>query len=222
MTKVRFNVPRIFIEDQFDGIRAFLTVVSEALPEAEGRREQEEVDLAVENGWDAPNLQIVHTIFHRWLPRMLGNSAIISIHSVVETQLMDIARRLQSERKIGIEQKDITGKGIERVKIYLTKLFDLPIGERDGWPRLTDLAAIRNIIVHRAGAQGSSEDQRKKVQDLIKRYGEKLTLDGPKENPRSEIVVSLELCNDFIDDAEAFLLQLIKDAHLDSPSPYTH
>jgi len=91
--------------------------------------------------------------------------------------------------------KDMAGKGIDRSALYLKRGLSIDVTTDLAWSRLRDLKSLRDIIVHRGGKSGESQEHQKTVDSLIGKYPEALELrntDGFHE----QIWMSMNLCRD--------------------------
>ena len=176
---------------------------------------------AESEGWDADEYfgadDVLREHFEHWLPKISTYSVIILLHSLVETQLHDYARRLRRERDLVLELRDIHGRGFEQAKTYITKVARLDIATDLGWHELSNLQEIRNIIVHRRGLEGDSREQQEVVRRLLKAYPQDLSLRAPQAlgllNTNSqELVATFRLCSHFLKEIEAFFARLCQAA----------
>ena len=152
------------------GVRAFLEEIEAALPDAESKALGYLNHLAKEQNLDATDYSFeeaeIKSKFKHWLPRLAGYSAVMLIHSIVETQLTATANRLRELGGYKLKPNDLHGDPVERAKLYLTKVAGIEVGLDSGWQVLQDLGELRNMIVHRRGRQGADAKDPKVVQQL--------------------------------------------------------
>jgi uncharacterized protein YutE (UPF0331/DUF86 family) len=74
------------------------------------------------------------------------------------------------------------------------------------------LQKLRNIIVHRDGRQGESNEQQKQVQYLLNKYKDKFSLSPAFHSADAGIQISMSLCSDFAREIESFLKKVFKAA----------
>lgn len=194
------------------GIREYLAKFRHLLPDAQRREREALTEIADEFGWDseayALEMSEIQGKFDYWLPKVVAYSVITILHSVVETQLRALANRLRRLHNEKLKPKEISGDAIERSKIYLVKVIGLPITDDPAWQTLTDLASIRHIIVHDQGVIGDDTRRRKRVDTLKQRYPHDLS------EHIGELLISLFLCEQFVDKVEEFFRRLFKESGL--------
>lgn len=208
MTTIRWETVVIDTFAWIFGVRAFLDEIETAIPEAASKASENLERLAKEQNWDEANYSLevgeLDTKFKRWLPRLLGYSAVTMIYTVVETQLTATANRLREQKNYSLKVNEVRGDPVERAKRYFTKVAGIQVGSDKGWEVLQDLAEVRNIIVHRRGRQGLEPKDRHMVQQLTKRYPGEISLSGRHDDSDAELEVSLAVCKRFIDETERF------------------
>ena len=79
-------------------------------------------------------------------------STIVTIYSLLEISLNGICRYLFREKKLALQFDEVRGDGIERAKLYLSKvcLLDFPEGSNE-WNMMKKLNKVRNCVVHAQG-----------------------------------------------------------------------
>jgi hypothetical protein len=208
MTTIRWEPVVIDTFTWIFGVRAFLEEIESALPDAESKALDYLNQLAKQQKWDETDYSLeeaeIKSKFNHWLPRLVGYSAVTLIHSVVETQLMATANRLRELHGYVLKVNDLRGDPVERAKMYLTKVAGIQVGSDRGWQVLRDVAEIRNIIVHRRGRQGADPKDQRFVQQLTERYPNEIALSGRRNDPDTELEVSLPMCKRFTDETERF------------------
>ncbi len=204
----------LFVLEAFSGlfgVRAFLEFTDEAIPRMEWQEREALRQLAEGQGWDfgdyAVECDILDEKFRRWIPRLAAYSTIILLHSVVETQLARYADRVGKSRGSAFQVKDLKDRGIDQARLYLERVASVSVGEDPAWQHLRNLQRLRNIIVHRAGKQGDSEDDQKTVKALLRAYPGKLQV-----GPRGELFIPTALCRQFVQEIEAFFKRIFKAA----------
>jgi hypothetical protein len=198
------------------GTRAFLEAMTRAVAEAERLEEEELKRRAAAENWPPEEYfaeqDVLREKFGHWLPRLSAYSVIILLQSLVETQLHAYGRRLRRVQGIKLDIADLQGKGITPAQKYITKVAGIDIANDLGWQELCSLQDLRNIIVHRRGRQGSSEQQ-KVVRRLMNQYPEDLSLRTLWSDPEDhEVLVTFRLCSHLLEQVEAFFRRLCKAA----------
>jgi hypothetical protein len=160
--------------------QSFLQLLAEAVPKAEAAAIAELDKQANEDGWDPGEheavLEALREQFRHWLPIVSAYSAVVLLHSIVETQLVAYAKRLRKDRNLQLKLSEIRGQGVQAARTYITKVAGVPIAQDPGWHQLENLQALRNIIVHRRGRQGADSRQRDTVRRLVAEYSDDLRL----------------------------------------------
>jgi len=194
----------------------FIDAMSQAIKDAEASQIEALRQKARDEGWDDNDHQVERDLLeenlHRWLPKLSAYSAIVLIHSLAETQLMAYCRRLRRARALDLDVSDIKGHGIQAAKKYMTKAARLDIGSAPEWQHLTDLQALRNIIVHRRGQQGAASDQQEVVRRLVKQYPDDVSLTPDPDSAIQEVRVTFRLCVGFLDKVGEFFQRLCRAA----------
>jgi len=92
------------------------------------------------------------SVFEEHFPRLQRASALITLCSFFEQSLIRLCNDLQKENSIGLNVKDINGKGIESAITYLIKAvrIELDKGTRDYY-EIKNIQNIRNSFVHQDG-----------------------------------------------------------------------
>ena len=99
------HIDRIEIEmaSRLDGVKAFLHLLQDAVPEFEKRKQEELRELARQEKYDdleyAVEQQILDEQFQYWLPRYSAYSVVTLLHMVLEAQLHECVRRAEQRYK---------------------------------------------------------------------------------------------------------------------------
>jgi len=198
-----------------DGVRTYIEEIEVAVRDIFFRKAEEQKLLAKELGWDADTYhaesQNLERKYNYWLRQTFTYSVITVLHMIVETRLTALSRSLGKRLKKKLNINDIGGSAVDKNKTYLGKVIELNIFNDTAWEHLKNLQKIRDIIVHRHGAQGQDK---KEVSRLIIYYKGGLTLNGKPDDDESEIVVSIGQCKDFVGIIEDFFKRLFDMAGL--------
>ena len=219
MPKIRINALVLETFQRLFGVTAFLEVVDKAIPQAEWHEREDLRRLAEEENWDFGDYdvqsQVLDEKFGHWLPRLAAYSLIMLLDSIVETQLFAFAERLGRKKGSNFQVKDMKGRGLEPAALYVKRVApELDVGKDPAWEDIRNLEKLRNIIVHRGGTRGKSEEQQKQTRELVQAYPGKLLLPVTADTIYGEIWVSLSLCRDFAAKIEDFFKRVFKAAGL--------
>jgi len=199
-------------------VREFLEEVEKALPEAERREREALARLARQQDWDESDYGAarseVDAKFEHWIPRVASYSLLTMLQMVIETQLAATAKHLRELHRFPLKPNELRGDPVERSKVYFTKVASLPIGSDPGWQVLQDIGSLRDVIVHRRGAQGPDEKARKELRSIVARYPAGLIIHGKPDDSEAELELSLEQCKSFLRDVESFFERLFDAAGL--------
>ncbi len=98
------------------------------------------------------------------LPRILYNPFLVSLYTVYETTVTEIARLIQEKRGQKISLDDIGGSDFpDRAKKYCQHILTFELSKNDqSWERLKVLADLRHAIAHANGRLVMVEESRRK------------------------------------------------------------
>jgi hypothetical protein len=94
-------------------------------------------------------------------------SMIVTIYSLIEMELNYLCRYLCHTKQLVLTLDEVRGDGIERAKVYLSKVCDVNFPDTNEWNEITKLNKIRNCIVH---AQGDTDGANSpaKIKNIVK------------------------------------------------------
>jgi len=92
-------------------------------------------------------------------PNTLRRSAFISLWSYFENSLNVLCEVYEFHRSLNVSYNEMKGKGIDRSKLYLTKIIGLDFPTSSNWDKIRKLQRIRNNIVH-SYSELSNDDTR--------------------------------------------------------------
>jgi hypothetical protein len=138
---------------------------------------------------------------------MLRKSFFVSLYSLLESQMEDECRaRRQARNDIRLSLGDLSGKGIDRAKRYLTKVLGVSsIFGTSEWQRIKKYNLLRNCIVHNEGRLQGFGGQ-KDLREYINDNQQKLSL--RKWLGQEEVVLSKEFCKEAVNAIDRFLQEL--------------
>jgi len=138
-------------------------------------------------------------VFHKYVweqyqtltPEFHRESLLISLYNFLENQMNTLCEKLAVSVDSRIELKDLNGKGVERAKLYLTKMVGIDFNRfGEEWGYIQDINKLRNCIVHNGGKISSAPNN--KLHEVI-RKNSKLT-----KTETGYLSVGSDLIDDFI------------------------
>lgn len=99
------------------------------------------------------------------LPRFFRGPFLISLYSVYESVVTEIAQIMQKALSLGISLNDIRGSFLERAKKYFKHILKFELcSDPDIWYKINMLSELRNAIAHVNGRiEMLKKDSRKKI-----------------------------------------------------------
>jgi hypothetical protein len=137
-------------------------------------KSEEEIERYMD--WAGEDYYMVEDVFSK----ISLNSFVIILYSYIEGGLNSFCDVLYSDQRqkckvyggnpIQIRYTDMKGKGIERAKIYLEKVFgvDLQVGKQP-WQEIKALQKIRNVMVHEEGWASDDMPKDPCIMDCMKK-----------------------------------------------------
>lgn len=93
--------------------------------------------------------QELYDLTENVLPRFFRNAILVTVWSIFESAIIDIAKELQSERSKALGIDDLKGDFLERTKKYFHHVVNFPLNVAGKeWQRINMLKVLRNAIVH--------------------------------------------------------------------------
>jgi hypothetical protein len=168
VTSIRINRFRVETLGRVFGTKAFVSAMDDAIPLAYERAQKALKGWAEETGLDYPEYVNEHRMLEEWYgwwaPRLATYSALVAIHSLVETELFACGDRMakgQTSRK---------RRSLERAASYLKRVANVDVRVDEAWGHLLRLEELRHIIVHRGGSLEGSDANRTVVSRLQRHY----------------------------------------------------
>lgn len=144
-----------------------------------------------------------HWQYGEVFPRILRNSFLVTMHSVLEHELAGICKLLQRGKNIPIPWTELRGGITERANVYISKLggLDFPTGQ--SWAEINSYIAIRNCIVHTAGnVHGLSKEKEKRLRNYCSKQG------GISIDKDGNLVLSKDFCLQAVSTLQEFFEEL--------------
>ncbi|MDE2781023.1 MAG: hypothetical protein OXI91_15305 [Chloroflexota bacterium] len=86
------------------------------------------------------------------LPRVLRCPFLVTLFTVYETAVTEIAKHIQDKRGLRISFDDLRGGLLSRARKYYANVLDFELSKSNRhWERITLLSDLRNAIAHRNG-----------------------------------------------------------------------
>lgn len=123
--------------------------------------------------------------------------------------------RLHEQKKLPLKMTDLTGRPIERAKVYLTKLAGIRVGSDPQWSTLMDLARLRHIILHAGGEVRDSNKVDEEINRIHKRYPNEISIEDRDLFGTCEVSISIPLCQRLLSEVEIFFDRLFKASGLE-------
>jgi hypothetical protein len=111
--------------------------------------------------WYLCEQQTVEYEFREHFIPMLQYSSVVLIHAVFETLLHEFCSEIEKQRTLPVTLKDMHGKGLDRARLYLTKVARIKVADLSQWQELRKLQLVRECIAH---AYGNIDELRDKGQ----------------------------------------------------------
>ncbi|SER90549.1 hypothetical protein SAMN04487958_104125 [Vreelandella subterranea] len=97
-------------------------------------------------------------------PELQAASAFLMTYAVFEKNLNDICCYSNCQKDLDLSLKDFRGQGIERAKLYLSKVCGLSsVFEGVEWQEVLEISNLRNAISHASGDLELDKSQHKKA-----------------------------------------------------------
>lgn len=93
-----------------------------------------------------------HYIIENIFLKSFRYSMVVTSYSLLEIAMNDLCHYLRHSKKLSLNLDEIKGEGIERAKLYLSKVCSIDFPERSAeWNDIQKVNRIRNCIVHAEG-----------------------------------------------------------------------
>jgi len=153
----------------------------------------------------------IHWKLHDVFPTLQWTSIFNSAYSLFERHLNDLCVILGKHAATKIELTDLNGHGIERAKIFLSKIVGITkvFGSTE-WTDIQNYAKVRNILVHTSGKLDLTKEKHKKVFDYAKRQPKLVVYPEEPESGWSQIIILPEYIYDSLLSYRIFLGKICK------------
>ena len=141
--------------------------------------------------------------YNEFFPRILRNSFLVTLHSVLENQLAWQCESLRREKHIGISWSELRGSALERAKVYISKVCGLDFPNGQSWREIHSYVNIRNCIVHCAGnVHRLSREKERTLRDYCSKQG------GISIDRDGNLMLSKDFCLQAVSTLKEFLEEL--------------
>ena len=97
------------------------------------------------------------------LPRMWRSPFLVSMFSVYETSVTEVASLIQKKQERQIRLNDLRGEFLDRAKKYYKSILQFNLStSNERWKRLNKLSDLRNVIAHTNGRLETVSRERKR------------------------------------------------------------
>lgn len=151
--------------------------------------------------------QELYDLTENVLPRFFRNAILVTLWSIFESAVIDIAKELQSEQNKAIGIDDIKGDFLERTKKYFHHVLNFPLNvSGKEWQRINMLRVIRNAIAHCNGrVENLAKDKDPKDLQRWEKQNVGLTIEA------GNLMFSKNFVQETYDCINSFLAHLIAD-----------
>lgn len=152
-------------------------------------------------GWD------LETLFEEHFPNLQRRSALITVYSSFEYQLIALCASSRREKGLTIAVTDLKDHGIPQAANYLEKVARLDVHRvSNQWKTISSIRLIRNMIVHRDGRLRDVQD------DLQKREAKAIAkLKNHLQPSESEVLLKPEFVPEAVKTFKSYF-KLIDDS----------
>jgi len=111
----------------------------------------------------------IHWKLYDVFPTLQWTSIFNSAYSLFERYLNDLCSIFGKNVGVKIALTDLNGQGIERAKIFLSKIVSINnVFDSTEWKDIQDYSKVRNILVHASGKLDLSKEKHKKIFEYVK------------------------------------------------------
>jgi hypothetical protein len=189
-------------------VSAFLDLLDRSIPESEWADNEALKQKAEENDWGHDDFdveeQVLKERFRFWLPRFGTYSVLTLLYTVIETQLTVCAKVAAKQKGSKFQPGDVKGSGVDSAALYLDKVGAFDVRHDRAWQAICDLRDLRNLIVHRAGTKGESEQHKRTAQRLAQAYHGRIVFPENEWSWYGEVWIAMSLCREFVRVVEGF------------------
>jgi len=209
---------QIGIEVDFDNIHSYCKFTENSLEQAQSKfketyntklneltaEEKEEFDqLAIDVQWK------LHGVF----PIFQWNSIFNSAYNMFEKHLNDLCKILGEQTTNQVGLKDLKGKGIERAKLFLSKVIGITdVFNSTEWSEIQSYSKIRNILVHTSGELDLNQNKHKEVYNYAMNHSKLVVHPEDPEADRGQLTILPEFIYDSLSSYKILLVKICRNS----------
>lgn len=167
--KITFYQTRIEVD--FENIYSFCKFTESALEQEKSRfNEIYKAKVSELNAEEKANfdkfLIEVHWKLHDVFPTLQWNSVFNTAYTIFENHMNELCKILTKNTATELSLKDINGQGIERAKIFISKVIGIKsVFNSTEWEEVKAYSKVRNILVHTSGNLDLTQKNHKEIFD---------------------------------------------------------
>ncbi|MYB52634.1 MAG: hypothetical protein F4X77_10610 [Acidobacteriia bacterium] len=200
---ISFDPIEMRTSQRLAGVRALVCLLKDLNPAYVERKQAELQRYAMDHGLEAEQYfserEILDIELEFRLPQIIAFAIATHLHSILEVHLRECAKRAEERMNLPSGPDELKDRGIKRYATYLSRSGVYDAMKHEAWQAATDLRAIRNLIVHRAGTDIKEKDAKRLKREYEKRFAYLEDDTGWWK----EVWVSADLCELFADKVEA-------------------
>lgn len=192
------------------GVKSLLQLLKDVASEQDldseylERKQAELREFAQERGLEAQEYfserEVLDYELKSRLPQITAFAIVTQLLTILEVHLRECAKRVEKRMNLYFGPDDLKGRGIEKYAKYLCKSRVYNAKEdQAAWHEVTDLRAIRNLIVHEAGTDIKEKDAKR----LKETYKEGFNYSKDESGWWMEVWISPDLCQRFTERVQA-------------------
>lgn len=212
MTKIHVDILALETFGQVFGVKALITALDRALPEAAWQEHEELVRLAAEQSWEFEEFdterQVLDEKSRHWVPRFAAYAVIALVHAVVEAQLFACAAELRSRSPQRAPAAKLKRRGLDRARQALKAASGFDVNADPAWPDLLRVEKLRNLVVHHAGTPESAEDSRR-IGRLARETSGRVSLSDNSGCYQRHLLITPQYVAELAETAQAFFKRVL-------------
>lgn len=99
-------------------------------------------------------------------PQYHRRSSLLVFFGMFEENLDLLCRSVMGHSRIALAPRELGDRGIDRARIYLTKVGNWPLKQTSNWTKLKQIQTVRNLIAHSSGYL--NESNAKEIEAIVK------------------------------------------------------